>query len=207
MANYYPPSFKGKSFTCPRCNVYAQQLWYAFNYASTGSYSDCDCAICQHCRNRSTWFEGRMIDPASAPVPSPHPDLPETCKRDYEEAREVFTVSPRSSGALLRLCIQKLLVELGQEGRNINADIASLVAAGLPVEVQRALDVCRVVGNNAVHPGEMSVDDNPEVVASMFELINYVVQDRITRPRELSALYDSLPAGALAAIERRDAGP
>jgi hypothetical protein len=28
----------------------------------------------------------------------------------------------------------------------------------------------------------------------------------ITRPKELQAIYDNLPAGALAAIQKRDAG-
>lgn len=75
---------------------------------------------------------------------------------------------------------------------------------GLPVGVQQALDAVRIVGNNAVHPGEISLDDSPEVANSLFELINYIVDRMISQPKKLSELYASLPAGALEAINKRD---
>jgi hypothetical protein len=96
------------------------------------------------------------------------------------------------------------MISLGQAGRNINDDIAALVRSGLPKEVQQALDYCRVVGNNAVHPGEMSSVDSPEVATTLFEMVNFVVEDRIARPRRIAALYSTLPEGALAAVAKRD---
>ena len=134
----------------------------------------------------------------------PSPDLPASCRGEYLEAREIANLSPRGAAALLRLCIQKLLGELGKSGQNINADIAQLVKDGLPLLVQQSLDICRVVGNNAVHPGELNLEDTPEIAHSLFKLINLIVQDRITRPNEVKALYDALPAGALASIAKRD---
>jgi hypothetical protein len=145
-----------------------------------------------------------MIVPSSAPVPPPHLDLPHSCVDDYNEARDIVARSPRASAALLRLTIQKLLSELGEKGKNINEDIGSLVSKGLPVEVQQALDYCRVVGNNAVHPGEIEISDNPEVAHSLFEMVNFIVEVRISQPKKIADLYNVLPQGALKAVEKRD---
>jgi Domain of unknown function (DUF4145) len=65
--------------------------------------------------------------------------------------------------------VQKLCVRLGGGGANLNDDIGLLVQSGFPVQIQHALDVVRVIGNNAVHPGEISVDDNPEIAQALFE--------------------------------------
>ncbi len=146
-----------------------------------------------------------MIVPSEAPVEPMHPDLPEDCKTEYSEARDVFSRSPRAAAALLRLCIQNLMPHLGESGSNINQDIKHLVAKGLPILVQKALDYCRVVGNNAVHPGEIEINDTPDIAAKLFQMINFIVDDRITRPKEIEALYTQLPQEAREAIEKRDA--
>ena len=130
--------------------------------------------------------------------------MPESCKLDYKEARDVFVHSPRASAALLRLCVQKLLSHIGGKGKNIDSDIKELVNQGLPTLVQQALDYCRVVGNNSVHPGEININDSPDIASSMFEMINFIVQDRITKPKEIQALYDRLPENAKKAIQKRD---
>lgn len=137
-------------------------------------------------------------------LPIVHQDLPSDCKQDYEEARNVFTHSPRAAAALLRLCVQKLLRYLGEKGKNINDDIKELVKKGLSVELQQALDCCRVIGNNAVHPGELDINDSPEIAASLFDMINFIVEDRITRPKKIQALYTQLPERARAEIQKRD---
>jgi hypothetical protein len=137
-------------------------------------------------------------------VEPPHKDLPEDCAVDYREARDIFTKSPRAAAALLRLCIQKLMAQLGEKGQKINDDIKSLVSKGLPVAVQQSLDYCRVVGNNAVHPGEIDLNDSPEVAQHLFAMINFIVEDRISRPKEINALYLRLPEAAREAIEKRD---
>ena len=145
-----------------------------------------------------------MVVPTESPVEPPHHDLPDACLSDYEEARDIVSRSPRGAVALLRLCLQKLMPHLGEEGKNINDDIKYLVTKGLPSLVQQALDVCRVVGNNAVHPGELDINDTPEIAHQLFQMINFIVEDRITRPKEIQALYSQLPQGAIDAIAKRD---
>ena len=70
--------------------------------------------------------------------------------------------------------------------------------------MQQALDIVRVTGNNAVHPGEMNVQDDQKTAGKLFSLVNLITDVMITQPRQISALYASLPEGARAAVERRD---
>jgi hypothetical protein len=146
----------------------------------------------------------KMIFPEQANAPLPHVDTPADCKEDYLEARNIISRSPRGAAALLRLVIQKLMPHLGEKGKNIDADIASLVQKGLPLEVQQALDACRVIGNNAVHPGEMDLAATPDLPVQMCELVNFIVENRISQPKKIQAIYSSLPAKNLAAIQTRD---
>jgi hypothetical protein len=144
-----------------------------------------------------------MVDPSSSIAPPPNPDLPEPLLNDFEEARAILAASPRGAAALVRLLIQKLCVALDQPGENINADIAALVRAGLPVRVQQALDVVRVIGNNAVHPGQIDVDD-VNTATQLFHLVNIIVDYTISQPKHIEELYASLPESQRKAIEKRD---
>lgn len=147
-----------------------------------------------------------MLYPLVSTAPSPNPDLPELIQVDFQEARQIVIHSPRGAAALLRLSIQKLSKHLGEKGKNINNDIASLVKKGLPVKVQKALDTVRVVGNNAVHPGQLDLKDDTETASSLFSLVNIICDVMITQPKEVDKLYDELvPPEQKVAIEERDA--
>ncbi|MGN6024438.1 DUF4145 domain-containing protein [Alcaligenes faecalis] len=206
MSTYYPPEEQSQQFNCIHCGVFASQRWgrlyYGINSARSSALNYCQCG---HCAEYSYWYDGRMVIPAEAPVAPAHPDMPASIQSEYDEARSIFARSPRAAVALLRLAVQKLMPELGEKGDNINADIKSLVAKGLPVQVQQAFDFCRVVGNNAVHPGEINLNDTPEMGQHLFNMINFIVEDRITRPKQIAELYAQLPEPARAAIEKRDA--
>lgn len=206
MSKYYPPTDQAKQFHCIHCGVFAKQKWGAlcFGYNSIHASPVTFC-VCEHCNKISYWHDGRMIIPAEAPVVPPHTDMPESIIEEYQEARAIFARSPRAAVALLRLAIQKLMVELGEKGDNINTDIKSLVTKGLPVQVQQAFDYCRVIGNNAVHPGEINLNDTPEMGQNLFNMLNFIVEDRITRPKHIASLYSQLPEAARTAIEKRDA--
>lgn len=208
---YYPPKYKDRRFNCPLCGVFAQQLWHRLVVVRTdgprqlGSLpTDFDTSICEHCGLSTYWYEYRMIIPSEAPVPQHHPDTPEACVEIYDEARDIVSRSPKAAAALLRLCLQTLMPELGEKGKNINDDIKSLVSKGLPVQIQQALDFCRVVGNNGVHPGEIDLGDSPEIAHTMFDMINFIIEDRISKPKQVADLYNALPEGAREAIEKRD---
>lgn len=144
-----------------------------------------------------------MVFPAATGGAPAHEDLPEDLKADYQEATAIVNQSPRAAAALIRLILQKLLPHIGGSGENINKDISTL-SKTLPVEVQQAMDVCRVIGNQAVHPGEIDLNDTPEVAHSLFGLINYIVEVCIAQRRRAAALFEGLPGGAKQAIAKRD---
>jgi hypothetical protein len=145
-----------------------------------------------------------MIFPDACLVSMPNNDLPEELKKDYNEARSILNKSPRGAAALLRLVVQKLCKELGESGKDINNDIGNLVKKGLPIKVQQSLDIVRVIGNDAVHPGQIDLTDNIETATRLFALINFIADDMITKPKEVDKLFNSLPPNKLDGIKERD---
>jgi hypothetical protein len=138
-----------------------------------------------------------------AVIPLTSSDMPKDITDDYNEARAIFGSSPRSSAALLRLALQKLCKHLGEPGKDLNTDIGALVAKGLPTQVQQALDVIRVIGNNAVHPGEIDIREEKESVFMLFGIINFIVNEMITRPQEIAKMFNNLPEKSKKGIEQR----
>lgn len=200
---------KGKNaFNCPHCGAFAKQTWYNGagqdghrTYIQQHSFSF---AICNYCNDISIWVGTKIVFPSIKNTPMPNPDMPANIKSDYIEARNIANESPRGAAALLRLAIQKLCKHLGEKGKNPNDDIAGLVKKGLPVKIQQALDIVRVIGNNAVHPGVIDLKDDVETANTLFSLINMVVDTLITQPKEVDKLFSNLPDGAKKAIEKRD---
>ncbi|MCY3681983.1 MAG: DUF4145 domain-containing protein [Gemmatimonadetes bacterium] len=121
----------------------------------------------------------------------------------YNEAADIANLSPRAACALLRLAIQMLLKQLGEKGDNINEDIKNLVTKRLDPQIQQALDIVRVTGNHAVHPGEIDFNDTTDV-QTLFELINVIADTLITRPKRIDAMFNRLPENDRKAIEKRD---
>lgn len=206
MKKHYTPEFDKQSFHCPHCGVYSNQIWKTVSIWNNGNENlrDIKLAYCTHCNDKSIWFQENMIEPNIGGVPLPNNDLSEDIKSDYYEARDILNKSPRGSAALLRLAIQKLCKELGEKGKNINQDIGELVKKGLPIKIQQALDYVRVVGNNAVHPGQIELKDNKEIAINLFSLINIIADVMITQPKEVDKLYGSLPKSQVESIEKRD---
>jgi hypothetical protein len=161
---------------------------------------------CYACQGYAVWVEDRRVYPVRETTIAAHEDMPPTIREDFDEAAAIVNKSPRGAAALMRLCIQKLMPVLGEKGENINDDIASLVQKGLESEIQQAMDVLRVIGNNAVHPGKIDLKDDKAIAVRLFELLNLIIERRITTPKRIASLYGTLPAGSIKAIEKRDKG-
>ncbi|WP_109395735.1 DUF4145 domain-containing protein [Proteus faecis] len=219
MSEYVAPTFKGKAFPCPHCKISSHMIWTDILHSRLDSedytlytYS----ATCSHCNQCSIWnstlvladyshINSIMIYPDSSGVPLPSKDMPSDVKQDYIEAACIYPKSPRGAVALLRLGLQKLCMHLGGEGKNINADLAKLAEDELvSKKLIRSADIIRIVGNNAVHPGTISDDDFDDVSFKLFALINMIVQQGITEPKEVDNMFGSLPEGPRQAAENRD---
>lgn len=162
---------------------------------------------CYNCDEICVWVHDRLSWPVVGSAPIANVDLPPDVRVDYEEAGTLLQLSPRGAAALLRLAIQKLCKELGEKGRNIDDDIASLVKKGLDPRVQQALDVVRVVGNNAIHPGQIDLRDDRATAEKLFGLVNLIAEIMISQPKHVADMYAGLPQNALEAIKRRDGKP
>jgi hypothetical protein len=211
MSNHISPARSLKAFNCSRCKVFAKQDWFYLTGASQPSgfgaqYENDEFVLskCNSCGEPTIWHGQSMIYPLHATAELPCEDLPAEIQRDFEEARRIANLSPRGAAALLRLALQKLCVHLGEPGKNINSDVASLVTKGLPSKVQQALDSVRVIGNEAVHPGTLDLKDDQETVQKLFRLINFIAHKMITEPREIDEIYSGLPPDKLAGIANRD---
>ena len=159
---------------------------------------------CYNCNKVSVWVHKSLLFPKEKSGITPNQDLPEKIIHDFDEARSIINDSPRGAAALLRLCIQKLCIHLGGKGKNLDEDIASLVAKGLNPLVQKSLDIVRVIGNEAVHPGVIDLNDNRDIANELLYLINSIVDQMISHPKNVEALYKKLPEDKRKAIEKRD---
>ncbi len=71
------------------------------------------------------------------------------------------------------------------------------------MQVQQSLDIVRVIGNNAVHPGQIDTDD-PEVAGKLFDLLNIITDYTVSMPKKISDTFGELPDSAVDAIKKRD---
>lgn len=213
-----------RGILCPYCRSISAHTWYyglGCNNVKSGTTSNGQPillpefaiirATCNSCGKDSIWKKERksqketlVIPKSTGSIDSPNPDMPDKIAKIYNEAALVLNDSPRASAALARLAIDELTAQLDTEGSNLNDRIGKLVEKGLPIEIQQSLDIVRVIGNNAVHPGKIDVSDNTEMATALLELLNIIVDNRISQPKKIAEMYANLPAGALKAISKRD---
>ena len=207
---YTPPEYGKTSFNCAFCGVFAKQVWTTMTLTNRdenyhAGVNDPAISVCFHCGEFAIWKEKKLVYPNTGTTPLANIDMPDDVKEIYEEARTIVNLSPRGATALLRLAIQKLCKHLGGNGKDINSDIALLVKNGLPAKMQMALDSVRVVGNNAVHPGQLDLKDDVETAQKLFVFLNIICDNQISQHSLISQFYNEvLPDGAKSAIDNRD---
>lgn len=211
--HYVTPNKGGKSFTCPHCQTLSFMKYGRHNFQEddksipTGGVitnNQLFIARCENCGKKIIWIDDEYVYPDII-ADEPNEDMPDKVKQLYNEAGLICSKSPRAACALLRLAIDRICNELGETDRDINKNIGALVKKGLPTSVQQALDVVRVVGNKAVHPGVISFDvDDKNTAIMLMRLLNIITERMITEPKEIEALYEGLPDTVKEAIVKRD---
>lgn len=209
MSHYVQPAFELSAYNCVFCGAYSAHNWSYVARFSNGAYQSVvknySLSNCSHCNNSTIWVDKKIVFPMTGSAPLPNEDMPEDVKYDYLEARNILSISPRGASALLRLSIQKLCRHLGEKGDHLNNDIAQLVKKGLPIKLQQALDSVRVIGNFAVHPGQLDLRDDIDTANKLFVFINVIVDNQISQPKIIDQFYNSkVPENLRDEIAKRD---
>lgn len=214
--NYVPAEINKEGFTCFDCGAFSKHDWnlagvnketgHIFSGATGGSYYELKSCRCQKCGFISYWLDGKLIFPLNSNVELPLEEMPDEIKSLYNEARDVLPLSPKSSCALLRLALQILCNDINGSDRKtkLSVTIPELLKKGLPLKISQMMDIIRVVGNDAVHPGEIKVDDNEQIAYSLFKIVNIIVEKLIVEPKEIDELYNCLPQNKKEEIEKRN---
>lgn len=212
--NHIAPDYMKESFTCPHCGTLSLMHYTCISFRGYKAISMTEnlregdnwlnIASCHNCKKKTIWINNIYAYPDEV-AEEANSDMPEAVKQLYNEAGLIYNKSPRAACALLRLAIDKLCNELGENDKDINKNIGALVEKGLPKSVQQALDIVRVVGNKAVHPGQIEFDvDDKNTATMLMHLLNIIVERMISEPNEINSLYQNLPESVKESIEKRD---
>ena len=136
--NYVAPDNTKDSFTCPHCGTmslmhYECISYYGYQFLSVApkqknenGTSLVEIASCHNCGKKTIWIDNDYVYPDIV-AEEANSDMPESVKQLYEEAGLIYNKSPRAACALLRLAIDRLCNELGENDRDINKNIGALV--------------------------------------------------------------------------------
>ncbi len=212
--NHIAPDYMKESFTCPHCGTLSLMHYTCISYRGyevislTENNREGDnwlnIASCHNCKKKTIWINNIYAYPDEV-AEEANSEMPEAVKQLYNEAGLIYNKSPRAACALLRLAVDKLCNELGEKDRDINKNICALVEKGLPKSVQKALDIVRVVGNKAVHPGQIAFDvDDKKTAIALMKLVNMITERMISEPKEINSMFEQLPDSVKTSIEKRD---
>jgi hypothetical protein len=100
---------------------------------------------CHDCNGFALWVGGRLVfpinvDKMSAPL----------AEEDFEEAAAILDKSPRGAAALMRVCVQKFLPLLNDNGMDRTDYNTALMRKGLEVEIQQAMELLQVLRSDPV---------------------------------------------------------
>lgn len=133
---------------------------------------------CPACNKVIVLIDDKVVYPNYLPI-EPNTDMPEDVRDIFTEALSIANTSPRAACALLRLCIEKLCLNLGA---NPNKNLAEKIQeVSTNPDVINLLEACRLVGNKAVHPSFVDITENDiDLVENLAKFINLVITTTIT---------------------------
>lgn len=228
---YVAPSFNRDNFTCPSCGVLSLHEWAKLDGSNSHAISLHTAlwrSLCKsgYCSGFTLWTinmvtdptrqrrvqkseTARMLHPKTRAAPKPNADMCDLAKTIYEEAADIADRSPRAACALLRLALEVVLKEqCGRTEKMLGNMIEGMLKDGdLPKQVEEMADVLRINGNQAIHAGEIRADDSDtrELASGLFEILNWFVEEKVSRSNRLKALVGKIPANKAQGIQQRQA--
>lgn len=194
------PAFRNDSFLCPHCGVVSQQLWphaplgYRMPDANIRSFvpDRFTVSLCVNCQRPSFWHEKRLVYPSKYPLP-PVKSMPKSVREIYEEAQSVLYHSPRASSALMRLAIEQLMCEVAAcSGKSLH-ELIEERKDELGLRLYKMAVGLRLVGNEAVHVGQIDFDEDQEVAELLFYFINRITERLIEEQMMIEKIKGVLP--------------
>jgi hypothetical protein len=190
--------FQKKLFQCAHCGISTRHEWYnlakgkisknGINYyeAFIPHYY---LSLCSKCKRYTIWLNDKIIYPELSFAPWPTQDMPRDIKDAYLEARRVVASSPKAASALLRMCLQNLMIHLGEKGKNVEHDLSNLIKKGLPKRLHHALWTAGVIGARSTRPNEITPKDDVNTAIALFNLLNMIVEATIAQQKKVKRLY------------------
>lgn len=214
LSNYSAPKHGAPAFTCPHCGIRCAHDW-GLNLvvradaglgARTGGgmrggmggallgnpLPGLSVSHCQSCGKFALWVAQNLVYPDPIAEP-PIPGLPDKVHSLYLEAASISCKSPRASAGLFRLCLEKLLDELGIKQGNLHHRLKMLQELDINHRALQAADLIRCLGNKAMHGGEIDFDESPDAPVLLAQLINYVALNFLTLPAQIEKLHKAIP--------------
>jgi hypothetical protein len=125
--------------------------------------------------------------------------IPTKYVEDYNEAKEVISISPKASAALSRRLLQHILRgEFNIKEKSLSLEIGKFIQLqGIPTHIAEAVDAIRVVGNLAAHPEKEQntgniVNVEPGEAEWLIEVIEALFDFTFIQPQRLKKRKNEL---------------
>ena len=222
LKNSWLKVLEDRVLNCPHCNVVFNAYWHL---AYIGNSKDNDemgsqivyvtCPTCDQViiniqygiTNKGKAYGERELKAIQASVPI-YPlsqnvnianEVPSNYKQDLEEAVSVLELSPKSSAALSRRLLQKILREkLNVKKQSLAKEIEEILSRGeIPTYIKESIDAVRNVGNFAAHPSKSKntgeiVEVEPNEAEWLIEVIDALFDHVFVQPEKLKLRKEKL---------------
>jgi hypothetical protein len=133
---------------------------------------------CHNCNGFSLWVSGLLVFPTKLDKTS------EFVEEDLEEAAAILNKFPRGTTALMRVCIQKLVPLLEDNGKKLNQRVSSLVRKGLEMEMQQATEVLKFLRGDSAQLNSLESQADRETAVRFLDSLKEVLQRRMSQNRD-----------------------
>ena len=133
---------------------------------------------CHSCNGFSLWVGGLLVFPTRIDK------TPELVEEDLEEAAAILNKFPRGAAALMRVCIQKLVPLLEDNGKEFNQRVSSLVRKGLEMEMQQAEEVLQVLRGDSAQLNSLESQADRETALRLLDSLKAVLERRMPKTQD-----------------------